>query len=100
MLLEILGRAARGTAGGRRFPLPGTARAKPADVRLLRRSHRPFEDLAWLACYLTSGKHLAFYGSFGTVLVLLAVTAPIALAFGFAGAIAARSPFATAQMAW
>ncbi|MBM9594291.1 ABC transporter permease [Roseitranquillus sediminis] len=51
-------------------------------------------DPAWFACYLTSGKHLAFYGSFGTVLILLAVTAPVALAFGFAGAMAARSGFA------
>ncbi|WP_126978754.1 ABC transporter permease [Frigidibacter oleivorans] len=47
--------------------------------------------LDWLACYLTSGKHLDFYRSFGTVLILLAVTAPVALAFGFAGALAARS---------
>ena len=45
----------------------------------------------WFACYLTSGKHMAFYASFGTVLLLLAVTAPVALAFGFAGAVAARS---------
>ncbi len=50
------------------------------------------ERFAWFACYLTSGKHMAFYGSFLTVLILLAVTAPIALAFGFAGAVAARSP--------
>jgi polar amino acid transport system permease protein len=49
------------------------------------------ETLPWLACYLTSGKHMAFYGSFGTVLLLLAITAPVALAFGFAGAVAARS---------
>lgn len=34
---------------------------------------------------------MAFYGSFGTVLLLLAVTAPTALAFGFGGAMAARS---------
>ena len=47
--------------------------------------------LAWLACYLTSGKHLLFYGSFGTVLLLLAVTAPLALLFGFGGAVASRS---------
>lgn len=46
----------------------------------------------WLACYLTTGKHMAFYASFGTVLVLLAVTAPAALLFGFGGAMAARSP--------
>jgi polar amino acid transport system permease protein len=45
----------------------------------------------WFACYLTTGKQLAFYGSFGTVLVLLLVTAPIALLFGFGGAMAARS---------
>ena len=51
-------------------------------------------DAAWLACYLTSGKHMAFYVSFGTVLLLLAVTAPAALAFGFAGAVAARSHIA------
>ncbi len=50
------------------------------------------EGLAWLACYLTTGKHLAFYGAFGTVILLLAVTAPVALAFGFLGAMAARSP--------
>jgi polar amino acid transport system permease protein len=49
------------------------------------------EGLSWLLCYLTSGKHLLFYGSFLVVLLLLAVTAPVALAFGFAGALAARS---------
>ena len=47
--------------------------------------------LPWLACYLTTGVHLRFYASFGTVLLLLAVTAPAALAFGFAGAAASRS---------
>ncbi|NIZ15224.1 ABC transporter permease subunit [Phaeobacter sp. HF9A] len=47
--------------------------------------------LPWLSCYLTTGKHLAFYASFGTVLLLLAVTAPLALLFGFAGASVARS---------
>ena len=52
------------------------------------------EGSQWLACYLTSGKQMAFYASFGTVLVLLVVTAPVALAFGFAGAMAARSGFA------
>lgn len=45
----------------------------------------------WMLCYLTSGKHLLFYYSFGTVLILLAITAPVALGFGFMGAIAARS---------
>ena len=48
----------------------------------------------WFACYLSSAKHLAFYGSFGTVMVLLAITAPISLLFGFGGATAARSHFA------
>ncbi len=48
-------------------------------------------DLHWLVCYLTTAKHLSFYASFGTVLLLLAVTAPAALALGFAGAVAARS---------
>jgi polar amino acid transport system permease protein len=50
------------------------------------------QGLTWLSCYLTTGKHLDFYWSFLTVLTLLAVTAPVALAFGFAGAMAARSP--------
>ena len=45
----------------------------------------------WLSCYLTTGKHFAFYGSFATVLILLAITAPTALAFGFGGASIARS---------
>jgi len=49
------------------------------------------EGLTWLSCYLTTGKHAGFYISFGTVLLLLAITAPTALAFGFAGATAARS---------
>ena len=47
--------------------------------------------MAWFACYLTTGKHMAFYMSFGTVLLLLALTAPAALLFGFGGAVAARS---------
>ncbi len=50
--------------------------------------------LTWLSCYLTTGKHMAFYRSFGTVMILLLVTAPVALAFGFAGAAAARSHIA------
>ena len=49
------------------------------------------EGLSWLSCYLTTGKHMSFYLSFGTVLVLLAITAPVALGFGFAGAMASRS---------
>ncbi|PIE11421.1 MAG: ABC transporter permease [Rhodobacterales bacterium] len=50
--------------------------------------------LNWLLCYLGTGKHLAFYKAFGTVLLLLAVTAPAALAFGFGGAMLARARIA------
>lgn len=53
---------------------------------------------SWLSCYLTTGKHMAFYWSFGTVLSLLAITAPVALFFGFLGATAARSHFP--PLAW
>jgi polar amino acid transport system permease protein len=49
------------------------------------------EGIEWLSCYLTTGKHLGIYWSIGTVLLLLAITAPVALFFGFAGASAARS---------
>ena len=49
------------------------------------------EGLAWLSCYLTTGTHMLFYVSFGTVLLLLAITAPVALLFGFGGAMASRS---------
>lgn len=52
------------------------------------------DGLAWLMCYLTSGKHLLFYASFLTVLLVLVITAPVALLFGFGGAMAARSSFA------
>jgi polar amino acid transport system permease protein len=52
---------------------------------------KSIEGLTWLTCYLTSGKHLDFYWSFVTVLLLLAVTAPAAMALGFGGAMAARS---------
>jgi polar amino acid transport system permease protein len=52
---------------------------------------KSIEGLLWLACYLSSGKHLAFYWSFVIVLILLVVTAPAALAFGFGGATMARS---------
>lgn len=50
--------------------------------------------LSWLLCYLTTGKHLSFYASFGTVLLLLAITAPVSLALGFGGAMLARSRLA------
>lgn len=55
---------------------------------------KALDGLAWMLCYLTSGMHRLFYLSFGTVLLLLAVTAPIALGMGFAGAMAARSRIA------
>ena len=49
------------------------------------------EGLSWLSCYLTTGKHMAFYMSFLVVLALLALAAPMALVFGFVGALACRS---------
>lgn len=55
-------------------------------------------DLQWFACYLTTGRHLNFYASFGTVLLLLAVTAPAALLLGFGGAMLARSR--VAPLSW
>ncbi len=51
-------------------------------------------QLQWFACYMSTGKHMLFYGSFVTVMVLLLITAPTALLFGFGGAMAARSHFA------
>lgn len=56
------------------------------------------EGLTWLSCYLTTGVHINFYWSFIKVLSLLAITAPVALAFGFAGAVSARSHFP--PLAW
>ncbi|MEX0316918.1 MAG: ABC transporter permease [Ruegeria sp.] len=47
----------------------------------------------WFSCYLTNGVHMSFYLSFVKVLLLLAITAPVALGFGFIGAMAARSHF-------
>lgn len=49
------------------------------------------DGLAWLSCYLTTTKHLQLFYALGTVLLLLAITAPAALLFGFGGAMAARS---------
>ena len=45
----------------------------------------------WIMCYLTTPKHMGLHWSVGTVLLLLAITAPTALLFGFGGATAARS---------
>ncbi|MEO0327747.1 MAG: ABC transporter permease subunit [Pseudomonadota bacterium] len=51
------------------------------------------ESLTWLSCYLTTNTHFSFYWSFVTVFTLLALTAPLALLFGFGGALAKRSNF-------
>ncbi len=51
------------------------------------------ETARWMACYLTTGKHMNLYWSVLTVLLLLAITAPAALLFGFGGAMAARARF-------
>lgn len=48
----------------------------------------------WFSCYLTNGVHFSFYLSFFKVLLLLAITAPVALGFGFLGAMAARARIA------
>ena len=40
---------------------------------------------------MTTGKHMSLYVSVFVVLALLGITAPVALAFGFGGAVAARS---------
>ena len=52
------------------------------------------DGLKWMSCYLTTGKHMSIYWSVLTVLLLLAVTAPTALLFGFVGASTARSQIA------
>ena len=49
------------------------------------------DTFRWFSCYLTNGAHFLFYQSFLVVFALLAVTAPTALAFGFAAAAASRS---------
>lgn len=49
--------------------------------------------LNWLICYLTTDTQFMFLGSFLTVLLLLVCVTPAALAFGFGGALAARSGF-------
>ena len=50
--------------------------------------------MAWFACYLTTGKHMAFYMSFGTVLLLLALTAPAARCSALAGGCRAVADYA------
>ena len=56
------------------------------------------DGLTWLSCYLTTGKHMAFYLSFLVVLVLLALAAPMAMVFGFFGALACRSGLAPVRL--
>lgn len=60
---------------------------------------KSLEGLTWAICYLTSAKHVDFYRSFLTVLLLLAITAPAALGMGFIGATAARSHLAPVSWA-
>ena len=52
---------------------------------------KSLEGLAWLSCYVTTPKHMSFYGSFFVIICLLALAAPLAMLFGFLGAIASRS---------
>jgi polar amino acid transport system permease protein len=52
---------------------------------------KSLEGLAWWSCYLTNGKHMAFYFSFVTVLSLLLFTVPLIMTLAFAGALARRS---------
>ena len=52
---------------------------------------KTLEGLMWLSCYVTTAKHMSFYYSFFVVMGLLSLAAPLAMAFGFAGATAARS---------
>ncbi len=49
------------------------------------------EGLMWLSCYITTTKHMSFYFSFLVVMCLILLAAPLAMAFGFVGAIASRS---------
>jgi polar amino acid transport system permease protein len=49
--------------------------------------------LDWWLCYLTTNTHYSFYLSFGTVLILIFLCAPVVMLLGFAGALARRSRF-------
>ena len=49
------------------------------------------DTVRWFSCFFTTGNHMSFYVAFFKVLLLLAITAPVALGFGFLGAMAARS---------
>ncbi|NBQ83389.1 MAG: ABC transporter permease subunit [Alphaproteobacteria bacterium] len=53
---------------------------------------KTLEGLMWLSCYVTTPKHMSFYVSFLVVMLLISLAAPLAMGFGFAGAMASRSP--------
>ena len=55
---------------------------------------KTLEGFDWLACYLTTPKHSAFYISILTVLGLLAAAVPPIMLLGFSGALAKRSAYA------
>ncbi len=55
------------------------------------------ETFQWFSCYLTNGVHMLFYQSFLVVFALLAIAAPLSLAFGFLAATASRSRVAPAR---
>jgi hypothetical protein len=93
-------------AAGNLVPRPaGAARAAPRPFPSFQKYGRPalakgprcsssaptpdtLDTFRWFSCYLTNGAHFLFYQSFLVVFALLAVTAPTALAFGFAAAAA------------
>ncbi|MEX3016316.1 ABC transporter permease [Gymnodinialimonas hymeniacidonis] len=52
------------------------------------------ETFQWFSCYLTNGVHMLFYQSFLVVFALLAIAAPLSLAFGFLAATASRARIA------
>lgn len=47
----------------------------------------------WFSCYLSNGKHILFYKSFGLIILLLLITAPLAALLGLLAAVAIKSKF-------
>ena len=45
----------------------------------------------WFSCYLTNGKHLLFYKSFALIILLLLITAPLAIFLGLIAAVGIKS---------
>ena len=45
----------------------------------------------WFSCYLTNGKHLLFYKSFALIILLLLITAPLAILLGLLAAVGIKS---------